>query len=440
MRVLTALLYGDDKVPITFNSISITKNEEVKGNKMTINIDNPNYIMEDGQLKFKIEEGLLLYAKCDYDGTPLDTGTASNDLIFTGTIQSIKLRTSDKFRCTIECTDTTFELLNRLWGKNYVNMTAPEMIQNLIDMSSRTSKGTYMVTTELDNNFPYTSGIQNKRSDTGTPSTDNFPLYNFGKSHKPIFEWIDELSQTSYTNTTDEINNSTEMFKRPFRYFIDPQNKFHWFYPTDTPDYYFKYGSTEPISPDTKQHRIIHEDLEFSQFDQTNFIIFKSGEDMNNVQVLWYDLDPASGALTTADSFRNWEDIAREMKKEDLSNISFVESDKFDYPTTYPVTPLWDSQQREVYNDSEYNDNFREEAIRRGVNRCKRVFQRTGNPRWKGKITIHGENIQPTTLINYSSRFGLVKIKLRVTSLNHTIDKDTFLTVINCEEDDKEVN
>jgi hypothetical protein len=433
MRLLYKLLWNGT-TELNFDSINVSKKDKIKGNTMSITFSNKTEVISNNEIIFDKDQTIQLFAKYDYTGGSLDTSSTSNDLIFNGSIKTFKLdEDSNKWRLKLECIDKSYNLLNKLWGKNYTD-TVPNIIKNIIDMGGFTGDD-LLIDATIDSGYPYTSGIQGKR-----PNNTSFPKIRFGLGNKPLFEWLETLSQTDYTNSMSEINDNTRVCKKPFKFHIDTQNKFQWFYPTDTPKHYLEYGKTDIISPDTRRHRIISDSLEKGTFNEINFVIYKAGEDMDNIQILDFELDPTAKSLTTADSFRNWEDIARNMKQEDIGNITKISSDEYDYPSSYPVTPEWDSQEREVSSDSDYNDNFREEAIIRGDARARREFSSTGDWRWKGKIILYGEVFEPTDLINYTkTNYGLTNLKMRIKQVDYTIDKSSFITTLSVEEDEEEL-
>lgn len=281
--------------------------------------------------------------------------------------------------------------------------------------------------------------MQDKRPD-GTA----FPFISFSQIDKPIVEGISKLSQISKLNTVAETNptSGTLVVRRGARYFIDKRNRFHWYIPNDTPEWVMVVGQTASVSPDTVNHVIHTVEPENEVEDNINFIIFKVGADMNNIQIKSFSRAAFSGTPNVKDSKRIWEHIAREMKQEDAQegNISQVSLDDYDFPSGYPVTPAWDRQEHSVANDSEYNDNFKEEAIIRGKELAQAIFQKQANPRWKGKILLRGEDIIVGDLVDFTSRaHGLRNLKVRVNQVTHSITSATgWLTTLNFEEDENE--
>jgi hypothetical protein len=224
------------------------------------------------------------------------------------------------------------------------------------------------------------------------------------------------------------------------RYYIDEKYRFHWFYPTNTPSLYMEEGVITTISPDTVEHKIRSIKGKKAIFDIINFIIFRAGVDMNGATILGYQYDPKSTELKP--TYRPFVRIAEVMKSEDSANLQQTttgDSRYWDYPASYPKTPVWDPEQRSVANDSEYNTNFREIAIRRGKDKAKAIIQQRTGARWKLDVVITGENLTPADLVNFTSdSLGLQGVLLRIKDVKHNITKNNWTTSITIEEDEEE--
>lgn len=59
----------------------------------------------------------------------------------------------------------------------------------------------------------------------------NFPAIKYSNYMKPIYEFIEEISQTENTNSQTEIDADTYVARRKYRFRIDERNRFLWFYP-----------------------------------------------------------------------------------------------------------------------------------------------------------------------------------------------------------------
>lgn len=298
--------------------------------------------------------------------------------------------------------------------------------------------------------------IQDKRPNLGTADTDtslfpdtdstNFPFKAMGKSFKPVYEWINDLSQIENTNTLDEANNEVPSFtlvvRRPMRYYVDESYRFHWFYPDTTPELYMTEGTITAISPDTSKHLIYSIKGKKAVYDVVNFVIFRAGTDMYGAQILGYYQD--SNVTERKDTYRAYVSISERMKEADykagnLQRTTSGDQRAYDFPSSYPVTPVWDDEGRAVANDTAYNDNFRDIAAKRGRDSARSlVFQRS-NPRWKLDVRLRGENLVPADLIRFNSNtFGLVDLDLRINDINHQISKQSWQTTITIEEDEEE--
>jgi len=325
------------------------------------------------------------------------------------------------------------------WVRN--STSNPNSYAYVVSVDSETqltlSKDIFTLGTEsyqVSNGF-----IQDTRPD-GTA----FPAKAFSQINKPLTEGIEKLSQIDFTNSASELNDSTGalIVKRSGRWFIDNKNRLHWYIPDDTPEYIMRVGQTVAISPDTANHKIIDAELTNEIVNEVNFIIFKAGEDMDNVQITSYSYQPFTGRPNPKEAERNYENIAVGMKLLDYQagNITHLGGTQFDYPGGYPVTPAWDSQERSVGTDNDYNDNFKEEAIKRGKARAQAEFLKRSNPRWGGKVQLRGENINVGDLIKFTSIPHGVKNKLmRVNQVTHTINPtEGWFTVLEVLEDEKE--
>lgn len=468
-----------------YESINVVKGAEPKSNSMEILLKHPisKYIDEGtGELIFGEDDIFKLYMKYDTDNSGLDTSTTSSDLIIIGELQDVDTQMDNKRgNLKLKCVDRTYTLLNRIWSKTYApddtaapngeGWNAPEIIQNVIRSTTGESSkdpnelfdydgdkpGIFEIDARLDSDGSGTGYIETTRPSQGTadsdtdlfPGSDNtaFPFIQFAKSVKPVYEWINDLSQVENCNTADEqdpaIAASTLVVQRAMRYYVDEQYRFHWFYPTNTPSLYMTDGTTTAISPDTAAHKITAVKGKYSVFDIVNFVIFRAGTDMDGAQILGYQLDSTSGKLKP--TFRPFIKIAEKMKKEDYEKGSLQQSANgdsryYDYPASYPVTPRWDPELRSVANDSEYNANFREVATRKGKSAASNIIWNSTNPRWKVNLTLKGENLTPADLIQYnSSRYGIINLPIRINNVKHAVTKMGWQTTIELEEDSQEV-
>jgi len=297
----------------------------------------------------------------------------------------------------------------------------------------------------------FTSAVGYEISDgfiqTFRPDGTVFPDIAYSRYNKPVTDILKELCQIENCNTEAEknIDTGTLVNKRGMRWFIDKRNRLHVYYPTDTPDYYVNIGLIESISPDTSVHYVYQGvDLDNEVRGTVNFIIYYAGNDMLNNPIKYFSRARFTGTPITKDSFRDWESIAYGMKIQDETSGNITRGtatvDEFKFPSSYPVTPSWDSQGRSVSSNLDYNTNFIEEAKNKANNKAQSEFQKLANPKWGGQLPIRGEDIRPGDLINCTSKpHGIIGINLRVKSVSHIISPEQgWQTTLTVEEDELE--
>ncbi len=287
---------------------------------------------------------------------------------------------------------------------------------------------------------------------TGPIATQNynFPFKNYVEVGKPVYEILQNLSQVDMTNTVDELDPDVSfnpIIQRSMRYYIDEKNRLHWFYPTSTIDS-DKFGNSlaitmgTTVTPKIKKHKLVYDIV-----DVINFIYFEAGIDMNGNSILGFRYDSTSGAPMLKESKRSYPRISSSMKEEDNikkgGNITKDVSKEggWAFPTTYGtgINPLWNKKVT-VTNNSEYNQEFKDEARRRANAKADSIIKGASSQRWKGTMEYEFHNFTVTDLLQYTSEAGgLANVKLRIIDINHNIQKAASFTTLKVEEDGKEL-
>ena len=302
--------------------------------------------------------------------------------------------------------------------------------------------------------FQRTGGgyIQNVR-----PDNSPFPVTTISKVYKPVYEWIDDLSQPDRTNTQDELTatGTVPPSPRPHFAFIDENNNFHWEYPsTDTPSHHMTWGTSSAVSPDTVGHYITSFDLKKAVFDIVNFVIFNAGDDFFGSGILNYHYDPTTKATSLKPVYRAWTDISSEVIKtailvehptkftEDNATPGTLTWQGKRYTATYNFTPFWTTTA--VSTDTTLNNSLRDYCAlddnSLGKNRARRLTHSKANPRWKGRITLRGEKFSIGELVQFNSTdHGILDAKVRIKDIQHSIDKSGWTTILSVEEDALEI-
>lgn len=250
----------------------------------------------------------------------------------------------------------------------------------------------------------------------------------FSLANKPTYEWVDGLCQTDYWYSTGDV-----ALTRPTQFYVDSRNRLHVFHPDNNATYVMDANSVGAISPDEDAHIVYSTAFEKNVFDTINFIIFKAGEDMNGQQISYFAQDPSSGSPIVKDSYRPFTKIAELMKQED--NLTKNADGTYDYPASYPHTPAWNPS-ISTSSDSDYNNKFRAEARARGVTQALRIINQTANPRWKGTITLRGENFKTLDLVDVIDLdCGINYVQMRIQAVRHQISPTGWQTTLDVQED-----
>src|SRR3990167_6298108 len=262
--------------------IVVTQTSDIKGSGADITIINPvsqtinsnlhhKYIDNLGQNMFNEGDIFKIYLVYAERITTVDTSTTSEHLIMTTELAEYEINSDEnKTQIVLKTVDKTYSLLNKLHTFNYDTSKAPELsvgtywtapliIQDVIrkvatvpdngyDENGRSGAGNLEIDARLQTGpYPGVEGspaafIQNKRPSAGS-STDgtfensdrtNFPRTTMAKVFKPAYEFIKDLSTIDATNTPNEVSSGTPPCDRNYIFYIDHENRFHWFYPENS--------------------------------------------------------------------------------------------------------------------------------------------------------------------------------------------------------------
>ena len=252
---------GVEKQLTDVERINITRGEKSSMNSADIFLKNPitergsdgflypkHVNSGDGLIKFNEGDSIKIYAAYIEDNRELDVSITSADLLMSAEIQEVNVTTSEKgTKMKLSCVDKSYSVFNVIWSNNYnedsVDNRAPLIIQNIVrwasslkglqsggydDVGGIVPNGIYGVDARLDTEKGF---IETTRNDaTGTA----FPKISIARSFKPVYEWLDELSSSNYTNDFASCESETSPPQdRTMTYYIDELNRFHWFYPKD---------------------------------------------------------------------------------------------------------------------------------------------------------------------------------------------------------------
>jgi hypothetical protein len=440
---------------------------DIKNNVLSLTLKNANsfYNESDGRIAFQEQDQIKIYIRYVDDNDDLGTEWESNtnepssDYLL-GTYYVIELGVNHQTNNTqvkLTCADKTYILFNRVFAKGFTlseGLTAPEIIQKVIRFAAQSTNGPFYgsgsdsgVKYEVDARTVSEGGyMQDTRNDSSV-----FPEVAISKVWKPIYEWIKDLSQIEYTNSSTEISTNALVHTRAFIFWIDEENRFHWVYPTDTVD------SSVVVGTD----KVISLQLTKKVFDVVNMIIFNAGTDMYGTGIWNYEIDTTSSVRTLKMKVLPMVDIAEDLINKDYQ-VGYTLAASRDageggkgngypipqFPTSYPPSGCYFCQYSDTYplsanvtTDSKYNDALREAATKIGSGRAQAILDKLANARWVGNIEIIGSNsYNPGNLIQLTdTEVGILNQKIRIMQIQHNITKTGWFTTLTLEEDGKAI-
>ena len=428
---------GITQVLDDFTKITARKGADISHNTLDIGLKNPSggsqtYISSDRIIQFNPEQQIDVYARFDNDGAGLVI--SNTNLVFSGRVVEFKCKTEEATApITLKCSDSTYIAMNKLWVGDESG-TPPQLIEKIISFINHGLPTAKKVTATLSATLPTPNG----RIASVKNNASAFAQAKLAKVFKPAYEAINDLSQPSVTG---------ELV--PYRFHVNRNNEFTWFYPSDAAKHVLTEGVQIPqtktyVHPITRSstvvtdavgHNIKSVDMTYAVYDVVNFIIYKAGSSLDNSQILDFSYDATSGAPTTKDSFRNWEDIARTIKlsEKNVGNLTHVKEDEY----TVAVSSGTTSWGQAYSSAADYKTKFIAVCKLLASARAQAEFRKTGNPRWKGTIEVRGENSFDAndTCIFSSSRHGIQNVFMRITELQHSITKSGWFCTLTLDEE-----
>lgn len=462
--------------PICMDDIvtgNLARGTDIKNNVFRFTLKNPatrfratdskmlnKYVNDDGSLKFQDNDQVKLF--CHYSDNfaeiedsrwDNDNDTVPDDTYLLGVFYIIEWNpkmTENTNEIVLKCADKTYILFNQLWPQAFTitqALTAPEIIQKVIRHTCQTQDGYfqgsgsdpnvyYDVDARLTTDSPagyITNERRNTKENGDTNSDLSFPVVSIAKIWKPVYEWIDDLSQIGYLNTEDELNNDL-VYGRPFIYWVDENNKFHWIAQTN------EVVEDDAITIGTKLD-INEYNLNRSVFDVQNFIVFRGGNDLYGSGTLGYYIDPTSNVGTKKMRVVPMTDVADKIIKEEI-NYGHIEQNAagafsyagFKYQRTGNITSSWVAS--ETYtSDATYNTALKKEINRRCTNTARSMVSRLAHARYKGTIDRKGTTLTIGNLFTFDDQeTGVRATDLRLIELRHNFTKNGWFTQMSVEE------
>lgn len=451
------------------NATEITDDERItvkiavgaKGSTINIILKNA-FAQHVSNSEFMYSQNNIIKLWCKWATEGTDTLSTSSDLLMAADVIDVEATGEENSSVwSLSCMDRTFIILNKLWSKNYSiadGLSCPDLIKQIINVTTGSGTGTLGTNLKADltqgtwssGTFTRTGGgyIQHVR-----PDNSAFPSVAVSKVFKPVYEWIDNLSQIDMTNTSTEVAASgSPPAALPYYFYIDENNNCHWEYPESNTSsaHHMTWGTNSAVSPDTTAHYIISFKLKRSVFDIVNMVIFNAGVDYYGSGILDYYYNQQTTSAQLKPVYRPMIEVADKAIFDDIfdkNSTAYTENNGDAdnapgtltyhgkrYDASYNFTPHWTTT--EVTDDDELNDSLRDYASAQGKVKASNLCVSKGSPRWKGDITVRGEKFVIGDLIIFNSAdHGIKDAYVRVKEITHNFSKDSWKTTLQVEED-----
>ncbi len=388
-----------------------------------------------------------------YDDTSANLITISEVKEWQGVLED------SKTPLILKCVDKTYEVLNKLWASSYTSSTAltcPTMAQRVIqnatdgignvkgfDSSGNFTKPALYSVDARPMGGTYAQQKVLAAAATGSPPAyieslrideSSYPVITMAKVWKPVYEWLREINSITNTNTPTEVTNRTVKQDRNNKFYIDQNNRYHQFYPSDIVNYTIVQGE------ESDDGTVSSFKLTKKTFDIINMVIYNAGRDLDNVGILWYYYDDASKERRLKMKYIPMLDVASEgngsLRQAEVTegNISVAA----DGIVTIDVSAGTTSWGVAYANDAAYKTEFREYAKSQANGRAIALTRNRGNPRWKGNISLKkGGNYEAGQLTKFTALSHGINLQLlRIKDITHQITPSHWSSILDVEEDE----
>ncbi len=465
--------------------MSVGRGIDIKNNVALLTLKNPGqsfdsegninykYIDKNKLIKFEEQDQIKIYLKYTDDmvdveslvwnndsskhggnitKTPLPTDLKGIYYVIEFTVQTnikgspIKLKTADK--CYI--------LFNRLLARAFIDsdsLATPQAIQKVVRFSSENEDGEFFgsgedsgVKYDVDAKLDDTESgfVQEARRTTneqgGVNSDTTFPTVILAKVWKPVYEWINELSQIEFLNTPNELTGATDIvYGRPFLYFVDELNRFHWFETDDVEDETIIIGETKGI---------YNYQLTKKVFDTINFIIYRGGKNLYGKGTLNYYVEETSNVKSKKMRVIAMIDIAKTLIQNEIDAGNLIlDNAQTDFTwegnnykaDAYGFTTSWNVDTT-GFDDDDYNDALETRIFKECEQRARSLVKGLANARYKGSMERKGSIITVGSLLKVTNKnTGQDAELIRVMDVRDNINTKGWFTSMQIEQDQKAI-
>ena len=263
------------------DTIATDENFDPNNNICTINVYDTPDLYSSGQFAVEEDDSVDVYCKVvtDSDDTAFSDST---DIIWEGLfVDYTRSESPDGKTIQLKLVDFNYHLNNRLWTKSYADLglKTDEVVVDIVEslMETDSGLGTYRVTT---------TNIDTTRDDSSV-----FPVIEPNYSNKPVYEWLNELCSTNWTNSQTEIDTGALVHTKKMIFKIRGNNAY-WNYPSAS--------VVMTIDEDTTINEI---KIATQNESSANFMIIECGEDFDGEPIYHYAFDKNSSSTIQKDTY-----------------------------------------------------------------------------------------------------------------------------------------
>lgn len=472
LRVLYKSKNENSYSPLTsIDKVSTAEALDAKTNNASVDLTNPWNKYTTDPFNFDVDDLIEIYAE------NVAISTATDTPIFTGIVSEIKPDTSQGGRrLSVKLQDRTALLLGRRWAKGFDTMTAPNIVNSLVSWANGAA---------LSNNMPLMNLIN---VDTLRPTTlidgstvggDAFPTKSLHLGWKTVYEYLREVSQTPFLNTTAEQTSGVTPVNKPFMFWVGRQAS------DGTVPLYWTTRQNATVSSypiREGQEGVYSINLRKSVHDVVNMIIFGCGQDLKGNGITWYTINDQSNLPELRSRYMNFVDIRDALIQEKIDEDTKTTLDGAIVPTTTTISltsATSFSTSGAIIIDDEFvtysgkssndltgcergkygtapkshvddtaifaadamstitNTTFRQELRQKGSSKALRFMQGLEGLIWKGQIKMRGNNrYSPGDYVTlYSPSYNINNLNVRITNVKNDITRKGWTTTLTVEEE-----
>lgn len=283
------LWFGDTgSVDLTDSFVSVSSNEDFDPNNNSCNLvlfDSDVFYNSLGNFLVQENDRFIIWGKEVVDNSDLEFSDL--DIIWDGKFVDFSRSVDSGSRAlTLTLMDSGYDFFNRFWSRNYsgLGLRTNEIVLDILSNVGDNPDGSGFSVIDVSN-------VANVRGDGS-----GFPVISPTFAGKPVYEWINELSNPDFTNTSSEL--ASDPVVSDAMVFRFKGDKAYWYEPSEVAL--------------TIDGSIFLDSISYSSNNEEsiNFLILEAGEDFFGEPIFTYVNDPSSTSEVQKDRYETQQRIS----------------------------------------------------------------------------------------------------------------------------------